>query len=380
MSLTLGVLGGGQLGRMLALAGYPLGMRFIFVDPDPECPAGHVGALIIAPYDDEKALLELANTADIVTTEFENVPASSARFLSEHAPFFPSPEALAMAQDRLAEKSLFRELGIETPRFEPVDSREGLARAVQACGTPSILKTRRLGYDGKGQFVIRHASHVEAGWAALGASVASGVPLILESFVPFVRELSIIAVRSATGEERFYPLVENRHEDGILRLSIAPATGLTTVLQQRAERIARLILTRLNYIGVLTIELFELADGSLIANEMACRVHNSGHWTIEGAECSQFENHIRAVMGLPLGSTAPRGHCAMINLIGSTPAIETLARLDGAHVHLYGKAPRQGRKLGHVTITRTTAEERNESCAQILAALNAHSTLSCANS
>lgn len=345
----VGVLGGGQLGRMMALAGYPLGIRFRFLDPEPNGPARQVGEQIVAPYDNEAALKQLARNADVVTVEFENVPAAAAKFLENHVPFFPGAAALAAAQERLAEKWLFRSLEIPTPRFVAVESRATLERAAAHTGLPAILKTRRLGYDGKGQFVIRDASMLNEAWKVLG-----GVPLVLEEMIRFERELSIIAVRGRSGETKFYPLIENHHEAGILRLSIAPAPRIPPALQSRAEDFARRVLDRLQYVGVLTIEFFE-QGGTLITNEMACRVHNSGHWTIEGAECSQFENHLRAVLGWPLGSTRTRGHSAMVNLIGSTAGNDALLTMPGVHLHLYGKEPRQWRKMGHVTISAEDA-------------------------
>lgn len=347
----VGVLGGGQLGRMMALAGYPLGVRCRFLDPERGGPAGQVAEQIVAAYDDEAALRRLARGADVVTVEFENVPASAARYLEAHVPFFPGAAALAAAQERLAEKWLFRSLDIPTPRFVAVESRETLERAAAHTGLPAILKTRRLGYDGKGQFVVRDASMLAEAWKVLG-----GVPLVLEEMVKFEREVSIIAVRGRTGETAFYPLIENHHEAGILRLSIAPAPRLTAALQAKAEEFALRVLDRLGYVGVLTIEFF-VRDGELMANEMACRVHNSGHWTIEGAECSQFENHLRAVLGWPLGSTRARGHVAMVNLIGSVAGTELLLKMPGVHVHVYGKEPREWRKVGHVTVCGEDAGE-----------------------
>lgn len=340
----LGVLGGGQLGRMLALAAHPLGIRTTFLDPDQNCPASHIAPLIRAAYDDEAALRELARRSDAVTTEFENVPASAAAYLQSHAPFFPGEVALAAAQERLAEKSLFRSLGIPTAIYAAVESRAGLDRALEICGVPAVLKTRRMGYDGKGQFVLRSPAEADDAWGVLGKT-----PLILESFVPFEREVSIIAVRGRSGETAFYPLVENHHADGILRLTLAPAPRVPAAVQAKAEQYARAVLDRLGYVGVLTVEFFQRGD-ELIANEMACRVHNSGHWTIEGSVTSQFENHVRAVAGLPLGSTRVRCPCAMVNLIGETPEPAALLAVPGACLHLYGKEPRPGRKLGHVTI------------------------------
>ena len=342
--MNVAILGGGQLGRMLALAGYPLGLRFRFLDPNPDSPAGHLAPLVVAPYNDPDALAELAAGADVVTYEFENVPASVADTLGGSAPVFPPHAALEIAQDRLSEKQTFQALGIPAAPFAAVDSLADLEKAVGTIGLPAVLKTRRLGYDGKGQFVLREDADVARAWDALG-----GVPLILEGFVAFERELSILAVRGRKGEVAFYPLVENHHRDGILRVSIAPAPDTDPRLQERAEHIARRVLERLDYVGGLAIELFQLGD-ELLANEMAPRVHNSGHWTIEGAETSQFENHLRAVCGLPLGSTAPRGWSAMLNIIGTLPPSDAVLEVPDAHLHLYGKAERPGRKIGHVTV------------------------------
>ncbi|MBL8746974.1 MAG: 5-(carboxyamino)imidazole ribonucleotide synthase [Phycisphaerae bacterium] len=343
------ILGGGQLGRMIALAGYPLGVRCRSLDPDPLAPAGQVTEQIVARYDDESALRQLARGCDAATVEFENVPTFAARYLEAHAPFFPGPEALAAAQERLAEKWLFRSLDIPTPRFVAVESRATLERAAEHTGLPAILKTRRLGYDGKGQYVLRDPAAIDPAWEALG-----GVPLVLEEMIPFDREVSIIAVRSRAAHTAFYPLIENHHDAGILRLSLAPAPDLTPALQSQAEAYTLRVLDRLNYVGVLTIEFF-VRNEQLIANEMACRVHNSGHWTIEGAECSQFENHLRAILGWPLGSTAPRACSAMVNLIGDIHHHDEILQTPGAHLHLYGKEPRPWRKLGHVTLTASNA-------------------------
>lgn len=347
----IGVLGGGQLGRMLALAAHPLGIRTVFVDPDPGCPASAVGEMIVGAYDEPAALDALARRVDVVTTEFENVPARAAELLGSRVPFFPGAAALEIAQERLAEKTLLGALGVPTARFAPVSSPEGLERALEICGVPCVLKTRRLGYDGKGQVVIRSAEQAPGALGELGAR-----GLLLESFVEFERELSIIAVRGRDGATAFYPLVENHHAGGILRLSLAPAPRLTPALQARAQELATAVLDRLGYVGVLTIEFFE-RGGELIGNEIACRVHNSGHWTIEGAACSQFENHVRAIAGLPLGATRALGACAMVNLIGGTPALERMLLIPGARVHLYGKGARPGRKLGHVTLVAQEAAD-----------------------
>ena len=348
--MTLGILGGGQLGYMLALAGYPLGLHFRFLDPSPEAPVGRIAQRVTAEYGDHAALEKFANGLELVTYEFENVPVEAARFLAQRVPVYPPPPALEAAQDRLAEKTLFRDLGIGTTDFLSVARASEFDPAVKQFGLPAVLKTCRMGYDGKGQRILRSAEDVLKVKAELPR-----VPLILERFVPFTRELSVLAVRSRNGETAFYPLVENHHRGGILRLSLAPAPSLDPAIQRAAEDIARRVLESLEYVGVLAIEFFE-HQGGLLANEMAPRVHNSGHWTIEGAVTSQFENHLRAVLGLPLGSTGTAGHCAMINLIGDLPEPPEVLAVPDAHLHLYGKAPRPGRKLGHVTVRAASAE------------------------
>lgn len=359
--MTIGVLGGGQLGRMLALAGYPLGLRFRFLDTTDAAPTGPLAELVVArSFEDVQALDQFVDGVDVVTYEFENVPVGAARRLAEHAPVFPPPEALEAAQDRLTEKQFFQELGIPVPPFAAVDSYLDLTRAVASLGLPAVLKTRRMGYDGKGQAVLRDALDVERAWAEIGEAG----PLILEAFVSFEREVSIIGVRGQSGETAFYPVVQNEHPGGILGLSLAPAPDLSPALQSRAEGYARAIMERLSYVGVLALELFQCGD-ELWANEMAPRVHNSGHWTIEGSETSQFENHIRAVAGLPLGSTAMVGAAAMLNLIGGVPELADVLRVTGAHLHLYGKSPAPGRKVGHVTVRDRTAEERDAGVATL---------------
>jgi len=357
--MRIGILGGGQLGRMLALAGYPLGLRFRTLDLSPEAPAGHVSELMAADFNDTDALKRFARGLDVVTYEFENVPVDPARFLSRRVPVFPPPEALEAAQDRLTEKRFFERLGIPTPTFVAVESWDDLKNALNDMGLPAVLKTRRFGYDGKGQAVIRKTEDVSAAWQSLG-----GVPLILESFVAFEREVSMLAIRSRQGETAFYPLVENHHHEGILRLSLCPAPGAASELQREAEEFARRALAALNYTGVLAIEFFE-RDGHLLANEMAPRVHNSGHWTIEGAEVSQFENHLRAITGWPLGSTATIGYSAMLNLIGTIPDLRSVLAMENVHLHLYGKAPRPNRKLGHITLRTASAEARNAGLARL---------------
>jgi 5-(carboxyamino)imidazole ribonucleotide synthase len=342
--MTIGILGGGQLGYMLALAGYPLGLHFRFLDPSPEAPVGRIANRVTADFSDEQALEKFSHGLEVVTYEFENVPVTAAKFLAERVPVYPPAVALEQAQERLREKRLFRKLDIPTTEFAEIAKREDLDAAVKQVGLPAMLKTCRMGYDGKGQWLLRTAEDVEKARAEL-----PDVPLILEKFVPFTRELSILGVRGRGGEAAFYPLIENHHRGGILRLSLAPAPNLVASLQQEAEHAARKVLEALGYVGVLCIEFFEVG-GRLLANEMAPRVHNSGHWTIEGAVTSQFENHLRAILGMPLGSTAAGGVSAMINLIGEIPESAEVLNVSNAHLHLYGKEPRAGRKLGHVTV------------------------------
>jgi len=348
--MRVGVLGAGQLGRMLALAGYPLGLDLRFLDPAEGAPAGQVAAQREAAYDDPSALDWLAE-CDVVTFEFENVPVATVEALEARVRVAPGAKALRTAQDRLREKQAFSELGIPTAPYVAIDDEASLAAAVAELGTPAVLKTRRFGYDGKGQFVIRQPSDVGAAWTALG-----GVPLLLEGFVRFSRELSIVAVRSTDGATRFYPLVENEHEQGILRKTTAPAPNVPPELQAQAERDARLLLEHLDYVGVMALELFQVG-GELLANELAPRVHNSGHWTIEGARTSQFENHLRAVAGLPLGDTSAVGASVMLNAIGTLPDRNAVLSVPSAHLHDYGKEAREGRKVGHVTLTGADAAE-----------------------
>ncbi len=363
---TIGILGGGQLARMMALAGAPLGLRFLVMDTAADACAAQFVPLLEADYRDESALAEFARRVDVVTFDFENVPAESAEWLAQRVPVFPNPRALAVAQDRLAEKTLFRQLGIGVPAFSAIDTREDLARAAKSVGLPAILKTRRLGYDGKGQFRIKTAADLDAAWLALGAQ-AERVGLILEAFVPFEREISVVAVRGRDGEFRSYPLTENWHERGILAASLAPASCAET-LRLAAVDAARRVGESLDYVGVFALELF-VRDGQLLANEMAPRVHNSGHWTIEGADVSQFENHLRAVLGLPLGSTAARGHTCMLNWIGTLPERAPVLADSCGHWHDYGKSAREGRKVGHATLVAATAEALAAALDRIGAAL-----------
>ena len=321
----VGCIGGGQLGRMLGLAGVPLGLDFRFLDPSPAAPAAAVGELIVGAFDDRTALERLAAGADVVTYEFENVAVAAAAEVEA----LPPARALELGQDRLVEKELFARLGIPTARFGSLED----------TGLPAIVKSRRLGYDGKGQRRVEASGEV-------------GEHELAEELVPFDRELSVIGVRGTDGETRFWPVAENTHRGGILRISRAPAHDAP---QAQAEEILGRLLDDLDYVGVLALELFEVG-GRLLANEFAPRVHNTGHWTIEGAVTSQFENHLRAILGLPLGSTEAIGPSVMVNLIGGTPPIDDLLRLPGAHVHLYGKAPRRARKIGHVTLVAASEE------------------------
>ncbi|TDK33620.1 5-(carboxyamino)imidazole ribonucleotide synthase [Luteimonas terrae] len=363
---TVGILGGGQLARMLALSGAPLGLRFLVMDTSGDACAGQFAPLLVGDYRDEAALAEFADKVDVATFDFENVPAESAQWLAERVPVFPNPGALALTQDRLAEKTLFRELDIPVPDFADVPTRTALDEAVARIGTPCILKTRRLGYDGKGQFRIKSPADVDAAWDALGAQ-ASSVGLILEGFVAFQRELSVVAVRGRDGEFRAWPLTENWHVDGVLSASLAPAR-VDASLHATAMSHARAIAERLGYVGVFALELF-CRDGELLANELAPRVHNSGHWTIEGSETSQFQNHLRAVLGLPLGDTAVRGVACMLNWIGEMPDPTAMLSTAGGHWHDYGKQPRAGRKVGHATLRADEAEALAQRLADVGEAL-----------
>ncbi len=363
---TVGILGGGQLARMLALSGAPLGLRFLVLDNTADACAGQFAPMVVGDYTDQAALDEFASKIDVATFDFENVPAESARWLAERRPVFPSPRALAVAQDRLAEKTLFRELGIPVPDFAAIDSRQGLDAALAQVGTPCILKTRRLGYDGKGQFRIKTPADADAAWAALGAQ-AGTVGLIVEGFVRFERELSVVAVRGRDGEFRAWPLTENWHVDGVLSASLAPAEA-EPALAATAVAHARTLAEALDYVGVFALELF-CRGGELLANELAPRVHNSGHWTLEGSETSQFQNHLRAVLGLPLGDTRMLGRACMLNWIGAMPEAAPVLAEPGGHWHDYGKQPREGRKVGHATLRADSAVELAAALERVGAAL-----------
>lgn len=349
--MTVGIVGAGQLGRMLALAGYPLGLEFLFLDKEAGTPAAQLAPSLVGSFTDPKLLDELARRCEVVTVDWENVPVEALERIAKVTRVAPPLAALATAQDRVAEKLLFGKLRIPTNAHRAVDSLADLSAAVQALGLPGVLKSRRLGYDGKGQAVLRQAGDIATAWASLG-----GQPLIYEEFVPFDYEVSLIGVRSTSGEIATYPLNRNLHRDGILRLTRAP--WYAPAVEAAARRHMRKLLAHFDYVGVLTVEFF-VRRGKLIANEMAPRVHNSGHWTIEGAVTSQFENHLRAILGLPLGDTAAIGHSAMLNLIGEMPQRAALLADKSLFLHDYGKQPRPGRKLGHVTLSESTARRRD---------------------
>ncbi|AYD02126.1 5-(carboxyamino)imidazole ribonucleotide synthase [Neorhizobium sp. NCHU2750] len=344
---TIGIIGGGQLGRMLAMAAARLNLRTIILEPQADCPAAQVAnEQITAAYDDIKALAELAERCDVVTYEFENVPVSAAQTLERGVPVYPPSKALEVAQDRLVEKRFLNSCGIATARFHAIDSQQDLEAALADFGGKGVLKTRRLGYDGKGQRVFRSASDSPAGaYEALGS-----VPLILESFVPFEREISIIAARAKDGTIESYDPAENVHRNGILDTSTLPA-NISSATAKTAREAAEKLLAALDYVGVIGMEFFAMADGTLIANEIAPRVHNSGHWTEAACVVSQFEQHMRAVAGFALGNPDRHSDCVMTNLIGDDilAVPEWLGKKD-VLVHLYGKAEaRPGRKMGHVT-------------------------------
>lgn len=355
---TIGIIGGGQLAQMLASSVHHLGIKCIVLDPNPDCCATNERGKcqqIVAQYDDEQALIKLAQSSDVVTYEFENVPGQGASLIADHSTIHPNPKALSVSQDRLSERAMFAELGIPVPPFAQVDSLDQLNQALEKLGVPAILKARTLGYDGKGQVLISDPSKAANAWDTLAK-----VPAILDGFIEFHRELSIIATRAVDGHIEYYPLSENIHRGGILRLSKAPARNVDSAIAEQARSAIQRILEHFDYVGTLAVEFFQLGDGptaTLLANEIAPRVHNTGHWTIEGTKTSQFENHMRAVLGMQLGSTDPIGCSAMINLIGNEPRPGSLGAMPQAHVHLYGKEPRAGRKIGHITLNAPTEQE-----------------------
>lgn len=348
--MRIGIIGAGQLGQMLGFAARDLDIECCFLDPSIDPPAAVCGKVIQRPFDDTDALAQMANSCDVITYEFENVPVKALQQIVDRVPIYPPPNALRLAQDRLDEKRLFETLDIPLPPYHAIDSRDDMEVAAMKLGLPMVVKTRRLGYDGKGQFVVRNTNDVGAAWAALG-----GQALIAEQWVSFDFEVSAIGVRDAAGAIRVYPLTRNEHESGILRKSRSPVDD--AALSRQASDYAQRMLEHLDYVGVLALELFVRGE-NLLANEFAPRVHNSGHWTIEGAATSQFENHLRAVAGLPLGEADSRGHAGMINLIGEIP--DAARKQRHGELHDYGKKPRPGRKLGHITVVADTAARRDE--------------------
>jgi len=359
----VGIVGAGQLGRMLALAAYPLGLSPLLLDKSADAPAAALAPMLVGDLEDPALLAELAARSDVLTFDWENISGTALAPLEPLIAIRPSAAALAVSQDRLLEKALFARLKMPVAPHARVDEPADLERAIRRLGAPGILKTRRLGYDGKGQYVVRTATDAESAWGQLGSSRVGAAGLIYERFQSFSREVSIVGARSVDGRMVAYPLSANTHVGGILRYATAP------YVNRKLERLARIYLRRvldeLDYVGVLAIEFF-VVNGRLIANEMAPRVHNSGHWTIEGCITSQFENHLRAICGLPLGSTRPLGATAMINFIGNLPDRARLLELEGLSFHDYGKAARPGRKLGHCTILKSAAGDRNEALANAL--------------
>jgi 5-(carboxyamino)imidazole ribonucleotide synthase len=359
--MTVGIVGAGQLGRMLALAGYPLGLDFLFLDPSADAPAGRVAPVLHGAFTDRKLLESLSRQSEVLTFDWENVSVQALRALKGEARIAPPIPALAAAQDRVSEKRVFERLKIPTTRWRAVGSRAQLMRAMRDIGLPAVIKTRRLGYDGKGQALVRTQEDAERAWEQLGAA-----PLLYEEWIPFDCEVSIIGARNRRGEIAIYPLNGNVHSQGILRLTRAPYGPPRW--QKLAGTYLERVLAHFRYTGILTIEFF-VRDGKLIANEMAPRVHNSGHWTIEGAVTSQFENHLRAILDLPLGSSRPRGFSAMINLIGTMPPRQAVLQSAEVHLHDYGKQPRPGRKLGHCTLVEASARARDQRARRLLAQL-----------
>lgn len=342
--MKIGILGSGQLGRMLALAGLPLGATVSFYDKAPGTPTAGIGHTTLGAFDDIDSLSAFARQCDVVTYEFENVPANAARHIQNIRPVFPPPRALEVSQERVAEKTFFSSLGLPTPRFKGATSAAELKTAIDEVGVPCVVKTCTLGYDGKGQAKVNTPIDCDELWTRLGC-----VPLIVEEMVSFSRELSVIAVRNSRGEIVVYPLIENIHRDGILRRSEFPAPSVSIQLQQQAQHIVTAIAHELQYVGALAVELFEV-NGALVINEMAPRVHNSGHITQDVAVTSQFENHMRAVMDLPLGDTSARCRGVMVNIIGRIPSAKEVLQYPQAKLHLYHKSEALGRKLGHINL------------------------------
>lgn len=354
--MNIGVLGAGQLGRMLALSGYPLGHQFGFVGQTNNEPA----ALLGHQFSQNDNLEALMDFADVITYESENIDVAIVQQINPNVVVYPGEKSLFISQHRAREKALFQKLNIPCAPYQTVNSAADLQQAVARIGSPAILKTATEGYDGKGQFVINDTGQIQQAWASMNGAAA-----VLEGFVDFQRELSLVAVCGIDRQCKFYPLVENTHHQGVLRLTQAPAKNISADLQKTAQNYMQSLLDEMNHVGVLTIEMFETADG-LVVNEMAPRVHNSGHWSIEGAHSSQFENHIRAITGMPLGECSLRFPCcAMINIIGDFTATDKVLNMPNAHLHLYNKTPRKHRKLGHITLTATSQQQLDESLQQL---------------
>jgi len=349
--MKVGILGAGQLGRMLALAGIPMNIEFVLLDPAQDACGQSLGEFINAPFDDETRLQELVDKVDVVTVEFEHISVKSLEWLNKRMPVYPPPVAVATAQDRLLEKQMFARLDIPTADYKAIDQEQEFIDYCSSKSQPMIAKTRHAGYDGKGQVRINADTDHKAAWKEL-----AGAPMIIEDKINFDREISIIAVRDRNGKTVFYPVSENTHSGGILHCT---KVRLNDPMQSQAEDYIKRVMDELDYVGVLTFEYFNCGD-QLVANEIAPRVHNSGHWSIEGADSSQFENHIRAICGMPLGSTETRGPAAMVNLIGEMPPRDAVLGVEGAHWHDYGKEPRAGRKLGHITLRANDQKEFEE--------------------
>lgn len=358
MTPTIGILGGGQLARMMALAGYPLGFKFVFFDPKESACAGQVGPLTVADYGNEVAIEEFCQQVDCVTLDFENVPVETLRHIAKKKPVFPSPDVLAIAQDRLLEKQFCHSIGVSTAEFEPINGLSELKFAARKYDFSAILKTRRMGYDGKGQFLIKSEQDI----SQIPTDVFDN-DLILEKIVPFEREVSVIVARTQSGDIKTWPLCENKHKDGILTTTMVPAKPHD--LDEKAFEYAIKMAESLQYVGVMVVEFFQ-TNNQVMVNEFAPRVHNSGHWTIEGSHTSQFENHLRAGLDLPLGDTGMEGMAAMLNWIGAFP--EKIHHLTdvGLHWHIYGKKAKPGRKIGHSTLTAPDPQQLHDKILQLV--------------
>jgi 5-(carboxyamino)imidazole ribonucleotide synthase len=357
--MRIGVLGAGQLGRMLAQAAACWGWRCTFLDPQTHAPALALGDHIHADYDNPTALAELASCCDVVTYEFENIPVAAVEYASAYAPVYPSVEALRVSQHRSVEKDFFQSLGIPTARYASASSEEALAQALKEMNSACIVKTQRMGYDGKGQYMAHPGCNPREAWEACGLQ-----PVIVEEKIPFDCEMSLIGARNTQGEMVFYPLIQNTHRSGILHTSLCPAPQATEALQNQAQQHMRKVMEALDYVGVLTLEFF-LVNGVWVANEMAPRVHNSGHLTMEGCVTSQFENHVRAITGAPLGSTTPVAASGMFNMVGRLAPMHPVLSMPYTHWHDYHKTPRPQRKMGHITVGPCNAQQVLQTLADI---------------